>query len=617
MNALYFGSIIYVFGGIILMMRYSLEIISNKYWTSIYTTAALIAAVCTLLITGSIESIVMPTAFSLLIGVLARFSMPRYTLFGLYNLTFTACYLSSLMIFMAAFIHQSQWSKTGEITAYFLLSAATLVTVFNMLWSGIMELPELPLKHLKRNHALQISALQKNKRSPKISIHVPCYKEPPSLVIMTLNALANLSYENYEVIVIDNNTKDDNLWKPVQSHCQKLGKRFKFYHVDPLSGAKAGAMNYALRHTDPAAEIIASVDADYIAHPEFLSSLLPLFSDQNVSFVQSSHDYREWRDNLFLSGVYYFYLRKQKIVHPVMNEFNSANLVGTMCLIRRKMLEEVGGWAEWSLTEDDELSVRLLARGYIGHVFADTWGRGLIPSTFEGIKKQMFRWQAGPIQELQKNWRLHISLVKNSKLSSTQKILRLKRLMGEAAPGFLLAPSLVAISLGAYLAKNDIKIEIPNSVLWFLICAPYMRHIKRWITLKHLKGNSTRNFIMTIMMEKALQWNTATAFFTPLFKLNIPWIRTNKFGKTHSLARAFQASRIEIVLAITHLIFSLILLQNSTFYPIDLIALLSIWLLFQAFTYFCAPLMAIISELELPKEESSFTTAPLPDDVIE
>lgn len=518
---------------------------------------------------------------------------------------------------MVELIHQSQWSKSGEITAYMLLTVATLAKAFDMLWSGILELPELPLKFIKRNHALRMSALQKNKISPKVSIHVPCYKEPPSLVIMTLNALANLSYENYEVIVIDNNTKDENLWKPVQSHCQKLGGRFQFYHVDPLSGAKAGAMNYALRHTDPAAEIIASIDADYIAHSEFLSSLLPLFSDENVSFVQSSHDYREWQENLFLSGVYYFYLRKQKIVHPVMNEFNSANLVGTMCLIRRKMLEEVGGWAEWSLTEDDELSVRLLARGYIGHVFADTWGRGLIPSTFEGVKKQMFRWQAGPIQEFQKNWRLHTSLVKNSKLSSTQKILRLKRLMGEAAPGFLLAPSLAAISLGAYLAHNEINIEIPYSVLFFLTCIPFMRNIKRWIALKHLKGNSARNFIMTIMMEKALQWNTTTAFLTPLFKLNIPWIRTNKFGKTHSLARAFQASRMEIVLAITHLIFSLILFQYSTIHPIDLIALMSLWLLSQAFTYLCAPAMAIISELELPREDRSFTIAPIPDEVKE
>src|SRR5439155_5107394 len=56
--------------------------------------------------------------------------------------------------------------------------------------------------------------------APRVSIHVPTYNEPPQMVIETLNALARLDYENFEVIVLDNNTQDSETWQPVQAHCR-------------------------------------------------------------------------------------------------------------------------------------------------------------------------------------------------------------------------------------------------------------------------------------------------------------------------------------------------------------------------------------------------------------
>ena len=56
------------------------------------------------------------------------------------------------------------------------------------------------------------------------------------MLIDTLDALARLDYPRYEVIVIDNNTRDPAIWQPVEAHCHKLGDRFRFFHVDPLSG---------------------------------------------------------------------------------------------------------------------------------------------------------------------------------------------------------------------------------------------------------------------------------------------------------------------------------------------------------------------------------------------
>ena len=57
---------------------------------------------------------------------------------------------------------------------------------------------------------------------PKVSLHLAICNEPPAMVIETLDSLAKLDYPDLEVIVIDNNTKDPAIWRPVQDYCQAL-----------------------------------------------------------------------------------------------------------------------------------------------------------------------------------------------------------------------------------------------------------------------------------------------------------------------------------------------------------------------------------------------------------
>jgi len=62
---------------------------------------------------------------------------------------------------------------------------------------------------------------------PRVSIHVPAHAEPPEVVMATLDSLARVDYPNFEVLVIDNNTADPALWRPVEDHCEALGERFR------------------------------------------------------------------------------------------------------------------------------------------------------------------------------------------------------------------------------------------------------------------------------------------------------------------------------------------------------------------------------------------------------
>src|SRR6266702_2463865 len=76
---------------------------------------------------------------------------------------------------------------------------------------------------------------------PPVAIQVPCYNEPIEVVRETLTALSHLDYPNVVVQVVDNNTKDPQVWRPLEVLCAELGSRFQFIHLDPWPGYKAGA----------------------------------------------------------------------------------------------------------------------------------------------------------------------------------------------------------------------------------------------------------------------------------------------------------------------------------------------------------------------------------------
>jgi hypothetical protein len=185
--------------------------------------------------------------------------------------------------------------------------------------------------------------------TPKVSIHVPVCSEPPEIVIATLDSLSRLRYPNFEVLVIDNNTQTPWLWQPVEDHCRRLGKRFRFFQIDRLPGAKAGALNYALRNASADAEIIAVIDSDDQAEPDFLETLVGHFESPEIGFVQVAQDSRETDRSLYLTMRHWAHKAFWLTTMVSRNERDGGLIAGTFTLIRRKALVAAGGWAEWCL----------------------------------------------------------------------------------------------------------------------------------------------------------------------------------------------------------------------------------------------------------------------------
>lgn len=226
------------------------------------------------------------------------------------------------------------------------------------------------------------------------SVHLAIHEEPPALVARTLRALARMvDAPDHEVIVLDNNTADHTLWRPVEALCRELGPRFRFYHEDGVRGAKAGALNIALERSSAAATHIVVVDADYEVAPDFLAVAAHEIGRQDNDFIQFPQAYRN--DSGPVAGVS-LELADYFLRHAARADVADAMLLtGTLSVIRRCALEASGGWSGRTITEDAELGLRLHRLGFRGRFVDRPVGRGLLPLDLAGLSLQRYRWAAG------------------------------------------------------------------------------------------------------------------------------------------------------------------------------------------------------------------------------
>ena len=313
-------------------------------------------------------------------------------------LTFTAFLCGSVLVWIG-YDYSQQYSTWFSLTVGILLGLGAF-GVFIVLLTEAHELAEAVWIRKRRREFLPVET--EDAYRPKVSIHVPCYNEPPEMVKQTLDALANLDYPDFEVLIIDNNTKDPAVWEPVRDYCATLGPRFKFFHVAPLAGFKGGALNYLIPHTAPDAEVIAVIDSDYCVDRNWLKHMVPHFADPKIAIVQSPQDYRDQNESTFKKLCYSEYKGFFHIGMVTRNDRDAIIQHGTMTMTRRSVLEELG-WADWCICEDAELGLRVFEKGSSAAYSHNSYGKGLMPDTFIDFKKQRFRWAYGAIQIIKRH----------------------------------------------------------------------------------------------------------------------------------------------------------------------------------------------------------------------
>ncbi len=365
--------------------------------------------------------------------------------------------------------------------------------------------------------------------TPKVSIHIPAYREPPEMLKQTLDAVARLDYQNFECVVIINNTPDPALWQPVEEHCQTLGDRFKFVRADNLAGFKAGALRLAMIHTAADAGIIGILDADYVVQSDWLKDLTPLFRDPAVGLVQAPQDHRDGTRSVMHHAMNAEYAGFFDIGMVQRNECNAIIAHGTMCLIRRTAMEQVGGWSSDTICEDTDLGLSILEAGWHAHYTNRRYGHGLLPDTFEAFKKQRDRWAYGGFQIVKKHWRRF--LPGRSRLTREQK--------REFALGWV--SWLGAESVGVIVAILNIlwvpavalfDIAVPDRILTVPIIASFVVSLAHFVSLYRLRVRAdAAQMAISAIAAMAVQWTVARAVATGLIKDHLPFVRTDKGGK--------------------------------------------------------------------------------------
>ena len=448
--------------------------------------------------------------------------------------------------------------------------------------------------------------------TPKVSIHVPACREAPEMLVQTLDAVSRLDYPNFECVVVINNTPDPLFWEPIEAHCRTLGERFKFIRVDKLDGYKAAALRLALANTAPDAEIIGSIDADYVVEPNWLKDLVPLFADPRVGFVQAPQDHRDGDRSVMHCAMNAEYAGFFDIGMVQRNEVNAIVMHGTMCLIRRAALEAVGNWASDTIVEDTDLGLALLDHGYIAHYTNHRYGHGLLPDTFDAYRRQRQRWAFGGFQLLRKHWRKLLPGAQG--LSREQKReygIGWLNWLGSDSIGVVVAllnivwvPFVVVGNLGIAPWIHDLPVigivaealaktgAVPDRILTLPIIAAFTVAVAHFITLYRLRVRvSPGQMLGAVCAAMAVQWTVARAVGMGIINESVPFLRTAKGGGTRKGPDfpAFWEAVIAVLLLVAAL--TLVITNYKQVHEINIFAVV---LVVQSLPFIAAVMLATV-----------------------
>jgi hypothetical protein len=371
----------------------------------------------------------------------------------------------------------------------------------------------------------------------------------------------------------------------------------KFVHVDDLAGYKSGALNLVLReYTDPGAELVGVVDADYLIDPQFLRKVAGYFADPGVGFVQGPQDYREYENDRYLTACYDAYRYFFTTTMPSRNERNSIIFAGTMGLLRKSALEKLGGWDEWCITEDAETSLRLLKAGYSGVYVPESMGRGIMPLTFASFKSQRFRWCFGGMQILRRHWRDLVPWNRDPANHLTMPQ-RLDYFLGSVQwlndLVYLGFTAILLVTAALLWSNSSIRLRplIGAAVLLpaTLIATGLIRAL--W-AVRIRTGVGLKRAVLAFTNWLSMSWTVAMACVQGLIRSKGVFMRTPKSAEDGGVASALWAARTETVIAAALWTAPLVLAVRGI--GESFVFALFVW---QGIVYASAPFMSWLNQL--------------------
>lgn len=250
-------------------------------------------------------------------------------------------------------------------------------------------------------------------RYPSVDVFIPTYDESFDIIRTTTIAALNIDYPNdrLAVHILDDGAtlakrNDPNTAQAAWERHYALRRMATTLGVNYITRetnvkAKAGNLSHALHHTT--SDLILALDCDHVPARDILENTVGWFvKDPKLAIVQTPHFFINpspieknvgvLRDAPGETELFY------RASHLGLNLWNASYFCGSAGILRRRCLEENGGFSGETITEDCETSYALHGRGYNSVYIARPMVCGLSPETFDDLIRQRIRWAQGMAQ---------------------------------------------------------------------------------------------------------------------------------------------------------------------------------------------------------------------------
>ncbi len=231
---------------------------------------------------------------------------------------------------------------------------------------------------------------------PLVSVIIPAYNEE-RVIESAVHRIMASNYHPMEVIVADDGSKD----RTSDIVAAAFGSEPRVRLMTMVNGGKANALNRALAVAS--GEIIVALDADTQFEPETIARLVRWFGDEEIGAVAGNAKVGN-RVNLVTRWQAVEYVTAQNIERRALTRFDAIMVVpGAVGAWRRTALEEVGGYPEDTLAEDQDLTIAIQRKGWKVAYDENAVAWTEAPETLRALGKQRFRWAYGTLQCLWKH----------------------------------------------------------------------------------------------------------------------------------------------------------------------------------------------------------------------
>ncbi len=302
-----------------------------------------------------------------------------------------------------------------------------LVIVPVAVFSGIFYV--IALIGIRKRWGRDYSSLSPGKW-PSVTVQIPTKNELVALRCAE-KCLAFDYPGRFEVLIGDDST-DPGVSRRIDEFASGH-RKVKVTRRGTNFGFKPGNLNHMLRTSS--GEIVVVFDSDFIPPRKFLREIVkPFVADSKVACVQAKWDYLNMNQNRlskFASSILMVY---HHLLAPINDRLGVSLLFGSAEAVRKSTLQELGGWKDWSMTEDVEFSLRALKNGYRTVYLNSLCVPGEVPFSLRSLAKQQKRWAYGNAKAFFDNSRW---ILFGKRFSPLQKLSLILTLVGYISAPFL------------------------------------------------------------------------------------------------------------------------------------------------------------------------------------